>query len=71
MVEKTSGIPLGPSKPLTPLKGITHVRHKDREDRVVPDRKKKTPDKKPTAVDVDDEQERPEGSKDNKIDIRA
>ncbi|VAV85599.1 hypothetical protein MNBD_DELTA01-378 [hydrothermal vent metagenome] len=70
MVDKTSGIPLGPSKPLTPLKGITHVRHHDREDRLVPDRKKKTPDKKHPGVS-DDEQETPEGSKDNKIDIRA
>jgi len=71
MVEKTSGIPFGPSKPLTPLKGITHVRHKDREDRVVPDRKKKTPDKKRSPGVIDDEQETPESSKDNKIDIRA
>ncbi len=69
MVEKTSGIPLGPAKPLTPIKGITHVRHKDTEERLVPDRKK-TPDKKPPGVG-DDEQETPEGSSDNKIDIRA
>jgi len=70
MVDKTSGIPLGPAKPLTPLKGITHVRHKDREDRVVPDRQKKIPKKKPSSLNEDD-QETPEGSNDNKIDIRA
>ncbi len=69
MVEKTSGIPLGPAKPLTPLKGITHVRHKDREDHLVPDRQKKTPRKKPSVLNEDDK-ETQEGSN-NKIDIRA
>jgi hypothetical protein len=70
MVEKSSGIPSGPIEPLTPLHGITPTREKDREERTVPDRKKKGQAKKPPRG-ADDAPEPVEPNKDNKIDIRA
>lgn len=71
MVEKSSGIPSsGPLEPLTPVHGVTPVRKKDREERTVPDRKKKAPLKKPPAGKKEDI-DKPAGDKDSKIDIRA
>jgi hypothetical protein len=70
MVEKSSGIPSGPIEPLTPLHGITPIREKDREDSVVPDRKKKRKAKKPPSS-APDAPDAPDTDNDNKIDIRA